>query len=1609
MLNIKASAHAVIAMAEKDLRERIGLDDSMEVKTGTGELKVWPDGCLGVEGESCADVLTPGYEMTLLVQGIAYVYHSNLKDRIAFKDGIFIPVEKMDPNMVEVIAKCIGPAFHLTGMTVIQNDKAGPEYVFHIVADQEKGGEGYLYLSAQNAEGKTIEFAYTVYNDPYLNYFQEPEAVEVQAEDGTGDIVMAHGQELRLVIPPSIPNAITLEWRGGAPLFSAWAFDTLTEPKRIALELAIYQNFRLGDVTIENLVTYPVDIPCQTGEFCGTQTDYEIRFSDPSGVYDAGVMYNYMDPAEGPSYDVIWVFPYDGGDDGNDQEYDAWVQEMQALFDDGWYVMYGYEFEVVSEEMLVQWQQEGYEIIELGNYTMPDNSLEYAVAFREPVADTTPPIIAGLIVSDITETGVTFNFNADEPAIYQVEYANNPYFGGSTKLDWTSPLERWASVTLTGLTANTDYYARIYAKDEAGNQSISTMFQFKTLGTPADNTPPVVTLNAPVNVTADGATLSFSADELASYQVEYATNPYFYMSTKLDWTTPLALEGSQALTGLLSNTDYWVRVHAKDETENISQPTVPQMFHTSGTVSYTIEAQINPTGGKDLAITFHEDDTATVVFGTIHYPERYPLVNNELRVRNNDSITHLFRFKTENGIHKLIEMENVSSSGEPGTSYFKTYYDSDGLISWTDQYSIQSDTSSRYSETRVRIYYDRIKDPSGHASMLLSRTKDVRDTNGNDRLDDETPRISNGGFYEYPEGSELTQIFLNPDIDDAVAQGIDSMDKLSVFNANARFKWVSVNLRERMVGYWREADGQWVPHSMLKTVGGNEYFYIVRNNPDDVSGESDDILLDLTQPEPIEGYSVHYGGAHDYNRQPPTYLGHGLMLYKNDPDAGVWPEIDVAVVDYPDETRIVVAGISYDVEVDAMGIVHLTPVSDTTPPIIAGLIVSDITETGAAVNFNADEPASYQIEYTNSPYFYPTTKLEWTSPLALQGSKVLTGLQANSDYWVRVCAKDEAGNVSQPSAYVKFHTLAGGETYDEWFSRIEKIYREQYDPIGYRGFTVWPEARAYEFLAQHPDAVELGRRPDATGAVVIAFAYNQIPLISDVAATAITETSAHISATVKNVQSDEKVWLIYGTDRDVGPSHWNSTWKAMSGQGDQYAVDITDLKSDTEYYYRVVVYNVLTGALVNETGPNQFHTGGETYDEWFSRLEKVYREQYDPIGYRGFTVWPETKYAQFMDEHPDAVELGRRPDATGATVIAFAYNQMPLISDVAATMITETGAHISATVKNVQSDEKVWLIYGTDWNVGPSHWNSTWREMTGQGDQYAVDITDLKSDTEYYYRVVVYNVLTGGLVNETGPNQFHTLRASSDTTPPKITNVTVTEISETGATVNLSADELASYQIEYSDNPYFGGSTKLDWTTPLERWAGITITGLLANKDYYVRVYAKDAAGNQSVSTLYQFKTQAQGETYEQWSFRMQDLYNQSDYAQRGYLYEVVSMDMIMQWQMQGYDVIELGAYPEDYGYSHIAVAFRPNDGSGLETYEQWSLRMQDAYNQGWYAQSGYLFEIIDKSLVQQWQQEGRIVEILGEFYYPDGSTVVAVAFQYGYYDPGMYGGEGGY
>ena len=92
-----------------------------------------------------------------------------------------------------------------------------------------------------------------------------------------------------------------------------------------------------------------------------------------------------------------------------------------------------------------------------------------------------------------------------------------------------------------------------------------------------------------------------------------------------------------------------------------------------------------------------------------------------------------------------------------------------------------------------------------------------------------------------------------------------------------------------------------------------------------------------------------------------------------------------------------------------------------------------------------------------------------------------------------------------------------------------------------------------------------------------------------------------------------------------------------------------------------------------------------------------------------------------------------------------------------------------------------------------------------------------------------------------------------DTTPPVISEIDVSPITESNATISWVTDEPATNQVEYGTTAAYGSTTSLG--EELTTSYSVTLTELKPETIYHFRIHCVDEAGNEALSDDYTFST----------------------------------------------------------------------------------------------------------------------------------------------------------
>ncbi len=209
-------------------------------------------------------------------------------------------------------------------------------------------------------------------------------------------------------------------------------------------------------------------------------------------------------------------------------------------------------------------------------------------------AETTPPTISNVVVTNVTATGATVTFSTDEAATASVSYGLTAGYGSQTGDVVFRQTHGWS---LSGLTEGTVYHFSIAARDVYGNTATTGDATFTT----SDATPPVISAIATTGVTQTTASVTWATNEHANSTVEYGTTITYGVTVS---EASFASSHSVSLSGLMPGTQYHYRVRSADASANEA---------VSSDNTFTTSADLPPGNVSGLALT-PGDGTATLAW-----------------------------------------------------------------------------------------------------------------------------------------------------------------------------------------------------------------------------------------------------------------------------------------------------------------------------------------------------------------------------------------------------------------------------------------------------------------------------------------------------------------------------------------------------------------------------------------------------------------------------------------------------------------------------------------------------------------------------------------------------------------------------------------------------------------------------------------------------------------------------------------------------------------------------------------------------------------------------------------------------------------------------------
>lgn len=527
-----------------------------------------------------------------------------------------------------------------------------------------------------------------------------------------------------------------------------------------------------------------------------------------------------------------------------------------------------------------------------------------------------------------------------------------------------------------------------------------------------------------------------------------------------------------------------------------------------------------------------------------------------------------------------------------------------------------------------------------------------------------------------------------------------------------------------------------------------------------------------------------------------------------------------------------------------------TPVLDSDPPVITNVAHSGITETTATVTWTTDEPSNTQVLFGLTASYGSSAPATPNPALVLSHSQSLTGLLPGTTYVYAVRSADAAGNIA---------TLAGGSfttaspppvttaTFND-LSNPDRTLGGQY-PSGVIdwGANKWYLSAPYGLFTTNSISFLAPGVTSQTFNFVTPRRLVNIDAFNGGSAATITiacagNTTRSLSLPGGALQTIATNFTAPCTTVTITSSNgWNTNF-------DNLTFDSGIIDSDPPAISAVTTTNVTTSAATitwttDEPANAQVDFGLTTaYGTVVPTTPGAATNTSHSVALSGLA--PNTTYFYRVLSRDASGNTGT---VTGLEFTTLADTSPPTISGVTTISIGENGATITWSTNeaaNAQVDYGLTTGYGTLAPASPGAATNT---------SHSVSLTGLTANTTYFYRVLSSDA--SGNTGTAAGFQFTT--TAPDETPPSISAVTATGITQSGATITWTTNEAANAQVDFGLTAAYGTLFPVTPGAATNTSHSVALSGLSPATTYFFQVLSRDASGNTGTATGFQFTTAA--------------------------------------------------------------------------------------------------------------------------------------------------------
>jgi O-glycosyl hydrolase len=583
-----------------------------------------------------------------------------------------------------------------------------------------------------------------------------------------------------------------------------------------------------------------------------------------------------------------------------------------------------------------------------------DSSGNVAVSgdFTFSTFDTIPPVISGVAISDITESGARISWTTNEASDSEVQWRLSGYLTGSSGLD--ASLVTSHALVLTNLYAGNGYQVNVLSRDAAGNLATSDPYSFTTAASSGGSTHEIIWTDVRQQIDGFGASAYWLNSTGLPNLSDSQAAMFFSADTGIGLSLLRSIVTPDGTTTALGTMQKAQNAGARVWSVPLSPPAA---WKDNGNVK---------NGGSLLAIRY--PDYASQLAGYVAAMKVAGIHLAAISIQNEPDVSASYESSqwSAQQIHDFIPYL-YSALASRGVSSTKILIPEDS--NWRlDLASIALADPTSAGQVGIVAAHDNGNEPSALA------------TAGKPLWQTET-----AGFEAFDGG-----------IENAVKWAANIHRYLTIVEANAwQYKWLIP----------KDADNSGItdqngnPAKRMYAIGNFSKF--VRPGYYRIGATSANGILISAYKDPNSSKYVIVAINTNNTDTLSTFSLPGISR------AFITPWVTSETLSLAPQTAITIYSSMFSYTLPATSVVTFVP--DTTTPAINSISSSNITGSGATITWVTDEYADSQIEYGTTAAYDKSTTLD--NALVKLHTVELRGLTINTIYHYRVRSRDAAGNL----------------------------------------------------------------------------------------------------------------------------------------------------------------------------------------------------------------------------------------------------------------------------------------------------------------------------------------------------------------------------------------------------------------------------------------------------------------------------------------------------------------------------------------------------------------------------------------------------------------------